>query len=431
MSVNINNHYRRIHSHLMQDSLYRNSLYLIANAALSSIFGFGFWAIAAHIYSTTTIGIVSTIIAASTLIATMSFVGFDYALIKFIPGSNAANKRTHTGLTATASIAVALSVVYLFVIPVFVAKLSFLSSSPAWAIGFVLLVVVTVWNTLTNSIFIAHRITQYALIAGIGMGIIRLPLLYLLRSHGIGGLFLILLSTLSLAVVLCFGFLRRYANYSFRLSIDNAELRHMGSYATATYLSNIIGGLPALVLPIIILKMIGSKYAAYFYIASMIGSLLYIIPYATGQSLFAEGNWDAANLNHMLWRAARLMSVLVISAVICVIALGWTILGVFGKHYQRSGYILLILLALTGIPKIASYLFSTVLRVHNRIGSIIIIATIGTVIQLAVSIIGLKVYKSLAVLGVASILCEIFVATSYTILFLRHKNDESVRLAGE
>jgi hypothetical protein len=49
-------------------------------------------------------------------------------------------------------------------------------------------------------------------------------------------------------------------------------------------------GLPAMVLPILITNLIGVKFSAYFYMAMMIANLLYIIPTATSQSLFAEGS---------------------------------------------------------------------------------------------------------------------------------------------
>jgi O-antigen/teichoic acid export membrane protein len=409
----------------MNDNLYRNSIFLIANTAASAVLGFGFWAVAAHIYHTSTIGIVTAIIAASSLIASLSYIGLDYALIKFIPRSRKSDSRANTGLTIAAGIAVILSAMYLLIVPIFVQKLNFLVSSPIWSLGFVLLVVLSVWNTLTNSIFVAHRIIQYALIASIVVGVVRFPLLYVFRPHGTGELFGILLSSLTLGVVLCFVFLKLRANYLFKLSVDKAELKYMRSYAFGTYLSNVIGGLPSLVTPMILLKMVGVESVAYFYMANMIGSLLYIIPNSTGQVLLAEGNWDIENLSSLLWRAAKLIGTLVIIGMSCVIILGWKILGIFGGSYQHNGYLLLVLLAITGIPKIASYLFSTVLRIHNRIKPIVVVATIGTIIQLSVSIVGLKVSKNLAVLGVAAILCEIFVATAYTYLFLRYKKQKA------
>jgi O-antigen/teichoic acid export membrane protein len=411
----------KIWKHFMSDSLYRNSIFLMSNTAASAVLSFGFWVIAARIYSTSIIGIISAAIAASSLLAALSFFGFDYALIKFIPGSKHAAARTHTGLTVAAAAAFISSVIYLLLVPSLVPKLHFLVSSPYWILGFIILVIATVWNTLTNSIFVAHRITQYTLLATIIFGLIRFPLFYILPARTLGNLFFIQASALTVGVGLCFLFLRKAINYRYNMLINKKELRFMSAYAFKTYLSNVSGGLPALILPTIILKILGSEPAAYFYIANLLSGLLYVIPNATGQSLLAEGNWDSSNLTQLLIKAAKLIGGLVIVAVILVTVFGWFILDAFGKSYAHNGYLLLILLSVTTIPKVASYLFSTVFRIHDRMNPILLVATIGTVIQLAVSIIGMKITNNLATLGIGAIACEIFVASSYTYLYVKYQ----------
>ncbi len=409
--------------HLMKDTLYRNSIFLIASSAASSVFGFGFWIIAARIYSANTIGIVSTVIAASSLLATLSFFGFDYALIKFIPGSKHAESRTHTVLTFTAAASVIIATIYLLMIPVVVPKISFLISSPWWIAGFIALVISATWNTLTNSIFIAHRIAQFTLIATILFGIIRFPLLFALRSEHVDGLLITQITALIVCVMLCFVFLKKYASYTYKIRIIRSDLKFMASYAFGTYLSNVSGGIPALILPMIILKMLGAKPAAFFYIANMITSLLYIIPSATGQALFAEANWNSDNINQQILKAGKLIYVLVIVFVMAVICLGWLILSAFGIEYARNGYWMLFFLSVTTLPKIFSYLFSTVLRVYAHIKAVIIVATIGTIIQLVASYIGMRVTNNLITIGLAALLCEIFVSSSYTILYFYYKRN--------
>ena len=54
--------------------------------------------------------------------------------------------------------------------------------------------------------------------------------------------------------------------------------------------------LSAMVLPILITNIIGAKFSTYFYLDMMIANLLYIIPMATSQSLFAEGSYSEREL---------------------------------------------------------------------------------------------------------------------------------------
>jgi O-antigen/teichoic acid export membrane protein len=421
----ITNQVHKLYQHFKSDSLYRNSILLITNNITLAVFSFGFWVFAARVYSANDVGIVSAIIAAVGLLATLSFFGFDYALIKFIPGSDRAESRTHTGLTFTAMVSVIASVIYLILIPLFIPKLNFLTMSPAWACIFVVLVIATTWNTVTNSIFIAHRRTQYIFFASIAFGVIRMPLLYVMKHHGYDGLLISQIIAMIFCIGLCFVFLKTYVGYSYKVYISKKDLRRMGSYTFGTYVSNVSGGLPTAILPTMILRMLGAPSTAYYYIASMFPSLIYVLLTATSQSFFAEAAADGEKLIKALRSTAKLICPIVFLAVALLIISGWLLLSLFGKAYAQHGYLMLVFFSITALPKIASYLFSTVLRVHGQIRPIVIVATIGTVIQLGVSYVGMRITTNLITLGIAALLCEIFVACSYTGLFFYYRKVEA------
>lgn len=403
----------------MSDSLYRNSIYLIANTAVPAALTFGFWAVATNLYSSATVGLFVTVISSATLIASMSLMGFDYSLIQFIPGATKAQNRINTGLTISAGMSLVLGMLFLFGLNSISDKLLFLSSSATWVIGFLLLLLLMVWNVLTTSVFIAYRITQYALIASIVLGLSRFPLMLLLHGEGLSGLFLTQVVSLALCVAICFVYLYQKERYSLKIAIDKKELKHMSSYSAYTYFANVTGALPGLILPLILLKLVGPSAAAFFYIANLIAGFLYLIPNATSRSLFAEGNWDRSNLNGMLWKSAKLIIMLVLVGIALVVLLGWLTLGLFGTEYQSKAYVLLVLLSLTAIPKIASYIFSTYMRIEQHMLAVLVVATIGTIIQLGISIVGLRHTDNLWVLGFAAMVCEIFVAAAYTFLYYR------------
>jgi hypothetical protein len=79
-------------------------------------------------------------------------------------------------------------------------------------------------------------------------------------------------------------------NYLFKPIIDISVVKRMVKFSLGNYTAELIGGLPDLVLPILITNLIVAKFSAYYYIAIMIAGLLYVIPMATSQSLFSEGS---------------------------------------------------------------------------------------------------------------------------------------------
>ena len=85
----------------------------------------------------------------------------------------------------------------------------------------------------------------------------------------------------------------------------------------------------------------GAKFSAYFYMDIMIASLLYIIPTATSQSLFAKDSYSETELKVHLKKAIKIISIIIIPAIIVTTLFGNYILLAFGKEYSNEGFILL------------------------------------------------------------------------------------------
>jgi O-antigen/teichoic acid export membrane protein len=179
-----------IYRHFMHDSLYRNSIFLLSNTVILALFGFLFWSLAARQYEASTVGVVSSIVSASSLIASISLLGFDYAFIKYLPHSKNAHIRINTGLTISAIVSILSTILFIILIPRIIPELDFLYRSYLWLwiLSLFSLMVLSTWNILTNAIFIAFRIAQFALITSIVLGLIRVSLLILLNDDSINSL---------------------------------------------------------------------------------------------------------------------------------------------------------------------------------------------------------------------------------------------------
>jgi hypothetical protein len=76
----------RLRQHL-KDPLYRNSIFLITNTAVTTGLGFFFWMVVARFYTVYEVGVGSAIISAVYFLALLSTLGLDVAIIRFLPKS--------------------------------------------------------------------------------------------------------------------------------------------------------------------------------------------------------------------------------------------------------------------------------------------------------------------------------------------------------
>jgi len=195
--------------------------------------------------------------------------------------------------------------------------------------------------------------------------------------------------SVGIALAIAFGlslfFLILKYNYLFKPKINNDILKRMTKFSLGNYIAGFLAVSPAMILPILMTNTIGAKYTAYFYMDMMVASLLYIIPIATSQALFAEGSYNESDLKIHLKKAVKIISIIIIPVIIITIFFGKYILLAFGKDYSDEGLIFLRLLALSGIFVSFNTIFGTILRIKHRIMMLIYINLIC-----AISILGLS-----------------------------------------
>jgi O-antigen/teichoic acid export membrane protein len=127
------------------------------------------------------------------------------------------------------------------------------------------------------------------------------------------------------------------------------------------------------------------EMTAYYYMAMMVANVLFIIPSATSTSLFAEGSNNEKDLKKHVKKAAKIIALLIIPAVIITIFFGKYILLLLGKNYSAEGYMLLNYLALSCIFMSISSVFGSLFLVKHKMKEILAINIIS-----AVSILGLS-----------------------------------------
>jgi O-antigen/teichoic acid export membrane protein len=156
-------------------------------------------------------------------------------------------------------------------------------------------------------------------------------------------------------------------------------LKEVGKYSAGSYLINLLGILPAQLLPALVTKQIDSVSAAYFFLAQMMVNLLLIIPQANNQALFSQASKMQDLFKTIAIKSLKLQFVLLGSGLLFIWFFGGYVLSVFGKGYHDETLQVLRILSLTAIPVTLSYPFATRLRVLRKIGALFWISCVGMI----------------------------------------------------
>src|SRR3989344_962744 len=372
----------KYYNYLASDSLYGNSIYLMLSTAIMAFFGFFFWIINARLFTPEQVGIATTLISVMTLISSFSLLGLGNGLIRYLPTSERKNKKINTAFTFVGLTSIVITIIYLLFIKIISPSLLFVRENVFFSLLFIIFIALTSLANLSENIFIAYRSSLYVLLKNTLFSIIKIVLPIFLISLGAYGIFASVGIATAISFLLSVGFLVRKFNYLIKLIVDTDVVKRIFKFSLGNYVAGFIGGLPAMALPILITNSIGAKFSAYFYMDMMIVNFLYIIPMATSQSLFAEGSYGVMELQTHLKKAIKIVSLILIPAIILTLSLGKYILLAFGKSYSNEGVILLQLLTVSVIFNSINYIIGSIFRIKNMVKELVILSFVNSFFML-------------------------------------------------
>jgi O-antigen/teichoic acid export membrane protein len=379
------------------DSLVRNSLYLMASTVMTAGLGYVFWAIVAHTYSKQEVGIGGAVISLCSTAALLTYLGSYATLIERLPASEGSSEWTAilvrmslltAGVTAVATAAAVPLLLrshnyYLFFSSTLAIVLA-VAGAAAW----------TLVNLLGAAFIAARRAGRLLFVQTLisSAKILFVLLLAAAGAHAIGLVGAWVSSTILgifvgvVWLVPRMGLGRRTGNRPHRRAVAAAEPRrrphrrprHRRALAAPSagsirhllgqHLTSVGGAVTPLVLPVLVVLRLGVTQNAYFYITQMMGAAFFMISPAVASAVFAEGVRASADLRGVIFKALRIIVMLLAPAMIVMIAAGKFILGLFGHSYGTAGYGLLILLAISALPDAVSNVAVVVFRVTQRLG---------------------------------------------------------------
>jgi O-antigen/teichoic acid export membrane protein len=349
------------------------------NSAVLALVGFIFWIIGTHLYPASKVGIATTLISLTTVLMLFSYLGLNNSIIRFLPGEKDPNQLIDSILWVASIAAIFVGSIFVLEVKHLVPSL-YVLHNPVLGVLFVIYIVINVQNTITDNIFLAKRVTVYTLLANLGLSACKLTFPFLLISVGSAGLFLSHAIGITVSTILSLLFAAKYLHYIPKFRINWQSIRKMFSFSASNYVSNFMVSSPAMLLPVIITDKLGTKESAYFYMATSIASLLYVVPNVTTNAMFAESSYNETDLMRHIKKSLRLILALVIPTSLIIIFGAKAILSVFGHGYSQEGTEVLRIFCATILFMTINYIAATALQVKLKMHAMVAISTIGAIV---------------------------------------------------
>jgi O-antigen/teichoic acid export membrane protein len=412
------NRLTQIFFQINNDALYKNSIYLMLSTAVMAFFGFFFWLINARLFTPDEVGLGTTLLSILTLISSFSLLGLNNGIIRYLPTSERKVEKINTAFTVVGVMAVVLTILFLIGLPWFSPKLLFLIKNMYYVISFIIFSVFMTFNLLIESVFIAYRKTFYVLLKNIIYSLCKLLFPFIFITGGVYAI----CTSVSLSIIIAFLISSMCLVYKFghhfKPTLHMGVIKNIAKFSTGNYLAVFLSSLPQMILPVIITNKIGAQESAYFYMDMMIATFLFVVPLATAQSLFAEGSYSESELKQHLLKAIKIISILIVPAIILTCLFGNQILLAFGEKYSNEGFYLLRLLAISGIFISVIYIGNAILNIKHKILSNIILSAISAVVIISLSY--LLIIHQLTGIGWAWIIGNASVSLVYLVLIKRY-----------
>jgi O-antigen/teichoic acid export membrane protein len=373
--------------HLLRTPLFTNAFYLWANAAGAAVAGFAFWALVARLYDADEVGLGSAALSTVTLLAMFSHLGLGMGLIRFLPESGAGGPRLANAVFTTSVVgAIVSSAVFLVGVPLWAPRLDFLREQPLYTLAFSSFVIASTLYVVQTYAFVAIRKAKYILVQVTFLQLTRLALPLMAVSFGAFGIVASGGLAIGLGAAIGFALLARaLPGYRPGGVADPASVFKLFPFSLANYVADSLLLTPGLILPVVVLGLLGSTEAAYFYMAWFLGLLLTSASAYLALSLFAEGSYNPGALRVLSRNAvAGALAVAAVGALFLLL-LGDRLLLAFGRDYATEGVMLLRLVALAALPAAVVNVYLGALRVTKRVGELVAIASVVAVTTVALS----------------------------------------------
>lgn len=359
-----------------RDSLLRNTIYIMGTGVTTAGFGYLYWIVAAHTYSTYDVGLGSALIAVMSLASAVANLGIGSTLVQMLPRREAGyawSLTLNAGLATGILAGLLTGIVMVVVLPLFSRQFTIVEHNASYALALAIGVPLMTISVLLDQVFVAERATNNMLVRNATFAVLKILLLVLpvILLVQVGALGILLSWVVALAVVLIGGLLllipRLGRAYCLATRGIVRQVRSMLSSFVGHHFINLGGDLTQYLLPVFVAIRLSPTDNAYFYTAMKLGDFFFMVSTAVAVSLFAEGSHAELDLSRKVRASAVISGVLLTPAMLVCFLGGYYILLVFGPDYAQHGLTLLRLGVVVAVPDAITNIYISVLRVQKRL----------------------------------------------------------------
>jgi len=340
------------------------------------VVGFVYWIVAAHLFSTASIGRTSVLVSIMFLVMELASMGMGLGLAYILPTM----QQEWARVVNSAMLAVVFSSAVVSLVLISGAAILHVKIGESVTHSSSLLVVFvstcTMWTVsiVIDQILTIERATGLVLFRSIMSSLVRLMLLPVAGRIGSGdpvvGLFGSWGLSAAASTLLVMTLYIRMNPSGRRLSrhLDTRVIRQILPLSLTNHLLSVSDVVPGLLLPLIVSQFLSSDANAYFYMAWMTAVGLYTIPVSISKVLFARLATQTDLSSEIFTKVlGATLGVVVVLTSMVIIARN-LILSLFGSAYVARSSSLLLVLACTAIPVTICSLYIGAARIRRTFG---------------------------------------------------------------
>lgn len=374
---------------LSEQSLFRNSLYIMGTTAATSLLGFGFWLVAARTLSAAEVGRSAALISAMLFVSVFTNLGLGQVFVSRLASREAGgdwSRTVSTGIGLAAITSLLGGAIAAVLLPTLIPTLKG-ELSPATFLLLPLGVTGAACSLVIDYACIAERQAKLSFVRNVAAALLRIaliPLASVVPTAGTTWILAIWAGSFLLIDFVAFFHELPSLGHDFRPSLAGwrEELLQIRGLIAGHQSINLGAQASTYLLPVLVSARLGPEQNAYFYTTFMVSSALFFIAPAIGNALFAEGAHEPERLGRDVRRAVRHLLMLAGPPALVLLLAGPLILGLFGPVYAEEGDTLLLILIGAALFDGILQLSLAVLRVKHRLSD----AAIATWATLVVAI---------------------------------------------
>jgi O-antigen/teichoic acid export membrane protein len=275
---------------------------LVGSNVISAGLGAIYWGIAARSFDPSEVGMASAALAATLLVGSLSALGTTTLLVGELPRRTTIERSrlVMTAMLVTGTAGAILGVAFAVTAPLLSPELrAFIGEWASAAIVIVMICATSVAGVIDHALIgLLRGKVQFA--RNTVLAIVKLGALLVVAGLALPNRALVLYATwlvgtlASFAVVVPLAGVARLPRSAYRPQLE--MLRHLGRSALQHHALNLSLTVPSSVLPLVVTVLLSATANAYFYVASMFASLVYMVPLALSTTLYAVASHAPAAL---------------------------------------------------------------------------------------------------------------------------------------